>query len=122
MIDLLRTTSTVLYRSSGSDRYLTDDGKWVESSTIEEIPIKCNIQPYQGGEEQRDLPDGIRLDEALSLFTKTKVIQADDRSKVESDEIEIEGVRYECFGVKKFVGFGLISDNYECLFIKKDKG
>lgn len=121
MINLLKTTKTNLYRPTSNGGYLNADRKWVEASSEEIIPIQCNLQPYINGEQQQDLPDGIRLDETYYLFTKTPVRQADDRNNIESDEIEIDGVRYECFRVKKFVGFGLVSDHYECIFIKKDK-
>lgn len=116
-------TNLTVYRIKKGTSYLSEDGDWIEGtgSDVEEIPIKCSLQPYVNGNEQRDLPDGIRATDARYIFTKTEILQADDRTQIAADEVEIDGVRYECDRVKPFVGFGLITDHYECVFIRKDK-
>ena len=120
---LIYRNPLTIYRVKKGTSYLDEDGNWIEGSggDVEEIPIKCSLQPYVNGNEQQELPDGIRATDARYVFTKTEILQADDREQIEADETEIDGVRYECSRVKPFVGYGLRSDHYECVFIRKDK-
>lgn len=117
---LLNKTSLNVYRLSGSGGYQDANGNWVEGSeTI--VPIKCSLQPFRNGDSQRDLPEGIRSDEVYVVYTKTPILSADDRTKRKADEIEIQGVRFECFFAENWNWYGLNSDHYKAVFIKKDK-
>lgn len=111
-----------VYRLKASESYLNDDGIYVEGTASQEIiPIRCSLQPYTNGNENIELPSGAKSEDAVFVYTKTFIRQIDDRQGVNPDEIEVEGVRYECYRVKNYTGFGLITDHYECVFLKKDK-
>lgn len=118
----LNRTPLVLYRKEESEGYLGEDGVWVYASQEQEIPFRCSLQPYiKNSQEELDLPEGVKQEDLRYVFTKTPIRTGDDRLKVKADEIEIDGVRYQCLSVKNFTGFGLKSDHYECMFARKDK-
>ena len=92
---LIYRNPLTIYRVKKGTSYLDEDGNWIEGSggDVEEIPIKCSLQPYVNGNEQQELPDGIRATDARYVFTKTEILQADDREQIEADETEIDGVQ-----------------------------
>ena len=120
-MSLINRTSLNIYRKTASGGYLDDNGNWVDSATETVIPIKCSLQPFRNGDQQIDLPEGISSKDSYFIFTKTEVLSADDRTDTKADETEIKGVRYECFWVEDWTHYGLSTDHYKCVFIKKDK-
>ena len=118
----MNKTPLIIYRREESEGYLGEDGKWVYGSVEEEIPLRCSLQPYvKNSQEEVTLPEGIRQDDLRYVFTKSYVRTSDDVTKAKADEIEINGIRYQCLSVKDFTGFGLKTDHYECMFARKDK-
>lgn len=118
----LNKTPLIVYRRDNTEGYLGDDGRWVYSNNIQEIPIRCSLQPYvKNSQEELNLPEGIKQEDLRYILTKTPILVADDITKTEADEVEIIGIRYQCLSVKNFTGFGLKTDHYECMFARKDK-
>lgn len=118
----LQRTPLTIFRRDEAEGYLGVDGKWVYDVNVEEIPIRCSLQPYvKNSQEEVNLPEGIKQEDLRYVFTKTLIRTADDINKIEADETIIDGFRYQCLSVKPFVGYGLRSDHYECMFARKDK-
>lgn len=121
-MSLIGKTALTIYRKLPSSGYLDDDGNWIDNTADEVVPIVCSLQPFRNGDQQLDLPDGIRSEDAYFIYTKTEILSADDRQPTQkADETEIKGVRYECFRVEDWTHYGLSTDHYKCVFIKKDK-
>lgn len=110
-----------IYRIGAEEGYLDENGKWFYGNTEQVIPIKCSLQPYVSGNQERELPDGVSATDARYVFTKTKILQSDDRTGIKADETVVEGIRYQCFRVKDYNMYGLPTDHYECIFVRKDK-
>ncbi len=120
-MSLIGKTSLNIYRKAPSSGYLDDNGNWINSVSETTVPIRCSLQPFRNGDQQLDLPDGIRSEDAYFVYTKTEILSGDDRTKQQADETEIKGVRYECFRVEDWTHYGLSTDHYKGVFIKKDK-
>lgn len=119
---LNKTPITVYRRHTDDEGYLGEDGRWVYDVQEDAIPIRCSLQPYiREGNDKEYLPEGIKAEDSLYLFTKTEIFTSDDRLKKRADEVEVYGYRYQCIRVKNYTGFGLRTDHYECVFVRKDK-
>ncbi|AZV01482.1 hypothetical protein vBSflM004_093 [Shigella phage vB_SflM_004] len=69
---LLNRHSFVVKRKVSEDGYYNNDGDWVASEDIVDIPCKGNIQPYIKGSVKNGtqivLPEGIRLTDTRIIF------------------------------------------------------
>lgn len=121
MIDQLRKTATIVYRSDTSSYYLDENRNPVYAET--EVPILCSIQPYQDGNNTFRVPEGFNSIYGIVVFTETKIITKDELNDTVADEIEFEGHRFVCVDYAPWVGYGLstIPDFYKCLFYRRDK-
>ena len=80
-----------------------------------------SIQPYKKGKDQVVLPEGIRSEDALVVWTKDELRVADQFNNLKADETTIDGREYVVFFVSNWNRHGLSVDHYEAIIIRKDK-
>lgn len=112
-IDILRTTE--------STGYFDENENWVDGVGQTSIPIKCSIQPYNKGRHRIELPEGVRADSAIIIYTGVQIFNQDDLTSRSADELIYKGNKFECFDVEDWTEHGLKSDHIKALFIRKDK-
>lgn len=120
MIDLLETQTAQLYRVSEGSGYLNDNNEWVEEGFEQPEDLICNIQPLTQGKKKVILPDGIRADHVQELRCRTKLTVADQYLKTTGDEVFYKGYRYEIFKEEDYSDYGLMSDHFKYLIVRKD--
>jgi hypothetical protein len=121
---LLRTHALTITRYTDSEavydpvtgRY---DNSGISSTTFD---IKCSIQPFRLGDRELKLPDGITAEDARFVYTdpSNPIRTSSQYDKVIADTTVIEGIEYEAFDSSNWTGFGLRTDNYKVVFIRKD--
>ena len=118
---LINRTTIPVFRRLEASGYLDENNRWVEGNEEDCFNIKCSIQPFRNGDEQIELPEGVRTEEVRYVFTKTELFTNDENLEREADEIEYKDFRWECFSVEDWTGHRLRTDHYRCVFIRKDK-
>lgn len=118
---LLKTSKLDITRYGVSEGYFDDNNIWVEGTTTTTIPIKASVQPFNRGNNQIELPEGVRGDAAVFVYTKTKVRSQDDVKGYTADTILLEDDVYECFYVEDWSRYSLKPTHYKTVFIRKDK-
>lgn len=118
---LLKTSTLIITRYETSSGYYDSNNMWVEGTTAKPITIEGSIQPFNKGNNQIDLPDGVRGDAAVFIYTKTKVRSQDDVNSYTADTTLIDGNLYECFYVEDWSRYNLKAVHYKAVFIRKDK-
>lgn len=109
-----------MLRRDRGEAYLKD-GVFVESSVEEEIPVKGSLQPYREGAKKSRLPEGVSVKDAYLFYTKTKLVASDEILKTDADETIIDGVRYEIYEDSNWSRYGLKTDHYAYLLLRKNK-
>lgn len=121
MSRLLYKTTLTVTRKAPNGGYLDPDTRlWVESPPSVPFSIKCSLQPVKG-RSRLLLPDGIRTTDSKLVLTKTELLITDDFFSQECDVVTIKGVDFNVFHVEDWTGFGLSTDHYRCLLVRKDK-
>jgi hypothetical protein len=117
---LLDRTPLTMLRKEVSEGYLKD-GKFIEDSTEEEVLIRGSLQPLGSGREKLRLEESIRARATYKLYTKAKLKVSDDILQTTSDETIIKGLRYEIYADADWTHYGLSSDHYRYILLRKDK-
>jgi len=118
---LLRTSDLVLTRYGASEGYYNAQNIWVDGTTTEAIPIQGSLQPFSKGNNSVELPEGVRGDASVFLYTKTRLKSQDDVKGTTADTILIDDDVYECFYVEDWTRYNLKAIHYKAVFIRKDK-
>ena len=85
------------------------------------LDIRCNIQPFRMGDTQQTLPEGLRAEDAVIVYTETLLRTVNQFTGTVPDEIELDTQRYEALNVENWARNGLRLDHYKVLFVRKDK-
>jgi len=102
--------------------FVNDDGDFVEAELQEtSLKVRGNIQPSGDGKIQKELPEGIYSRDVLIFRTKEKLVASDDIKDTYPDQLVDDGILYECFNLANWSRYGLQSDHYKYVFIRKDK-
>jgi hypothetical protein len=117
---LLRKTSFVARRYKENGGEFDASFNWVKGSYTP-ISFKCSLQPINRGQDVRLLPEGISARDAYLVLTKTELLEDDEFLNQKADEIEIKGRTFKAHNVAGWIGNGLKSDHYRCIFIRNDK-
>ena len=117
-MQLLNKTPLVALRHNSEGEF-NENYEWVDSNP-DEVPFKCSLQPLSKNSEVKILPEGVTSSDAFVVLTKTEILEDNEHTKQKADEVEIRGRRYKAFKVFPWTGFGLSTDHYRCIFIKKD--
>ena len=116
----MRLFKTSTYTVTRFTRKILQAGGKFSDGTTSTFDIEANKQPLSG-RQLKILPEGNTADDALSLYTKTKLNTSSQFSKEQADEIDVNGLTYKCFDVAEWDTYSLIPDHYECMFIRKDQ-
>jgi hypothetical protein len=119
LISLLNKQSLTVVRSDRGGTLLAN-GTFTPASTSE-IPIKCNVQPFQQGTIQVKLPEGYTTDDARIVYTKTPVMTSSQFTKKVADRTEIDGLTHFAYRSQKWEVFGLNPDHYAVVFLREDQ-
>lgn len=90
------------------------------SSTVV-LGVKGSLQPMRQGDSQIKLPEGVTSDDVRVFYTKTKIFASNTNTKKPSDTTVIDSQEFEAFRVFDWTGFGLETDHYKAVFIRKDQ-
>lgn len=118
MISLLKTSALTFQRATNG--YYNQSGNWVDSDTTDPIVTEGSLQPYQRGTHSIVLPEGITEYDSLTYYTTVQLKSASQFTEEEADFTTIDGFKYIVFDVKNWSRFGLTTDNFECLLVRKD--
>ena len=105
--------------------YYNEHRDWIVPDAPQSTPFKCSIQPDLDSFTQVVESSGVRSEDFLVIYTKTKLNTADETKTVAqsqgqpADKIEIDDHDYIVFSAKKWRGAMRLS-HYECLLIKED--
>jgi hypothetical protein len=122
-IRLLNTSSLDVARKVATDEddQWDDQGNYIPPQDNIVVPIKCSIQPYKDGMFRVPLPEGIMANDARIIYTKTEILTANEYTGQVADEITINSMPYQCHYVEDWSQYGLRTDHYKCVFVKKDR-
>lgn len=104
-------TYTVTRRIGGA---WTPDGEWVAGAPST-FDVVASVQP--AGEDLKDLPEGLNLDDARMVYTATELIPL--RAGVEPDHIAILGKDYRVDKVQRWDHWG--ETHYVATVVKATK-
>lgn len=123
MLNLLRTGRYNVRRFAANSGYYQKDGTYIEPTNSEStFSIQANIQPFRDGKTKITLPDGVRSDDAITVFTETELFTDEELVNGRGDIITYRGLEYECYYLEPWVGYGnLLPEHYNCTFVKRDK-
>lgn len=100
--------------------YYNEDEEWIDGVSQSKVFIRGDIQPYNEGHVKKELPNGVRAEDVITIRAKQPVVVQDDLLNTSSDELDYLGARYQCFSSNPWL-HGLSTDHYHALFIRKDK-
>ena len=115
---LIRKIPLTVYRiSEGTSN---PDGTYTPGGETT-VDILCNIQPFRMGDVQKTLPEGLRAEDAVIVYTETLLRTVDQFDGTKADQIELDGRRYEALNVENWARNGLRLDHYKAVFVRQDK-
>ena len=117
MLSLLRIPLTIL-RSQGGEY---DSNRNFVDKDPKSFCTMSSIQPYRKGKDQVVLPEGIRSEDVLVVWTKDELRVADQFKNLKADETTVDGREYVTFYVSNWNRHGLSIDHYEAILVRKDK-
>ncbi len=122
-IRLLKTSSLDVTRKVATDEddQWDDQGNYIPPTDDPLVPIECSIQPYKDGMFRVPLPEGIMAKDARIIYTKTELLTANEYTGQVADEVTIQDMPYQCHYVEDWNQYGLRTDHYKCVFVKKDR-
>lgn len=125
MFVTLMKEDIVINRPTSGEGYVDEEGNWVTSATITQIPMKGNIQPYTStdisdGREVIPFRDGFDSQSARNIFTNQLVLSVDRNQQREPDELEFEGETWVCWRVYNNLNSPLTSLRHcESVWVKR---
>lgn len=117
MISLFKIPITI-ERDDGVGGY-DAEGRW-NDGTVSPFDTKGSIQPFRSGNTQIVLPEGVRAEDALIIYTKDPTIVTNQFDKVQADKTTIDGRVYEAFMSENWNRHGLTPDHFKTIFIRED--
>ena len=122
-IRLLGTSSLDVTRmvATDEDDQYDEEGDYIPPTEAPAVPIRCSIQPYKDGMFRVPLPEGVMAKDARVIYTKTELLTANEYIGQVADEIVIQNIPYQCHYVEDWNRYGLRTDHYKCVFVKKDR-
>ncbi|AZV02270.1 hypothetical protein Arno18_84 [Pectobacterium phage Arno18] len=122
---LLNRHKLTVKRKISDDGYYNDAGRWVSGSTVVEVAIKGNLQPYIKGSVQNGtqlvIPDGIRLTDTRILYTVARLQTSDDVDWKEADVVMVGEHGYEVFMRMDWEDQLQHTSHNEYIIIRQDK-
>lgn len=99
------TETVMLERPSAPDDY-DERGRLVPAAPAAPVPLQASVQPATGRQVMR-LPEGLRSDETIALWTSTRLRGALEEDTSRGDRLTWQGRVYEVQIVKAwgFAGF-----------------
>ena len=104
---------TIRRGSAGSDT----KGRYTPGSTSDITGVEASVQPITGNELQR-LPEGLRTQRPVKLYTTTEIRASSVATGVPSDLIVWDGETWEVQFVEKHIWGGY----YKAVIIRKGQG
>lgn len=120
---LLRTHTLTLTRYlDKGQQYDPATGKYSTDVVGTTLDITCSVQPFRQGNSQVKLPEGVTPQDTIVVYTApSNVIQTSSQfTKVPADTTVYKGLVYEAFHAEDWSGYGLKTDNYKAIFIRRD--
>lgn len=115
---LFRTHSLVIKRPQ--EGYY-EDMEWVVPNEPEEIPIKCNLQPFKMNQKRFVLPEGMRVEDCVILYSQDIIFKTSSAwGSTEADYFEYKGGEWECYQDQDWTGYNLSCDHSVCMAVRKD--
>lgn len=115
---LLRRVTQTITRNTTAGTY-NAAGEWVRGTTTT-LNVECNLQPYRRGTEQMTLPEGVRSEDVLIMYTKTPIRAVDQFDKTLADETTIKNREYVALMVEDWNLNNLKLDHYKVYWVRKD--
>lgn len=116
---LLRTSTLTINRFG--EGYWDVDGNWVDGGIEPPFDIQCNIQPFKDGKERSILPEGTTADDAVTVYSKTKLNITDQLTDTKGDYFTLDGFTYKVYRVENWSRYGLKTDHYKHTAVRKDQ-
>ena len=118
-ISLLKTT-TLSFTRYTAGRELLESGRFTAAATTATVVAEGSLQPF-AGISQKVLPEGMTAVDARLFFTQTLLQASSQFTKIQADEVTIDGLVYEVETVMDWNQYGLTIDNYQCILVRKDE-
>ena len=97
-------------------------GKVVKTSPTVIPQVHMNLQPVRNTNKFKPLPDGIDADDMyVARSQKFEFRMTNPYTGLMADEIDINGEPYICWKAIPWVGYGLTTDHYKAVFIRKTR-
>jgi hypothetical protein len=122
MFLLSKDEATLLRSATG---FYNNDRKWEVSDAGAGTTFRCSIQPDTESFKQVVETSGVRSEEFLVVYTKTKLQSADNGKAVTgsqgqpADKVKIDDDTYVVFMVKRWRA-GINLSHYQCLLVRED--
>ncbi len=108
-----------LIRTDPSTGYY-QGGNYIKGTTSE-IGIRCSIQPFRKGDTQMTLPEGLRAEDVVMIYTKSPVQTVDQFEGAVADTTTIDNLVYVAINVENWNRQGMRSDHFKAMFVREDK-
>ncbi len=118
MISLLQKISITIDRDSGGSYDV--EGRWTEGATTS-FDTTGSIQPFRTGNTQTILPEGVRAEDALIIYTKDPIVVTNQFDKLQADKTTIDDRVYEAFMSENWNRHGLTPDHFKTIFLREDQ-
>lgn len=116
--DLFRVNSITVRRKV--EGYFAD-GEFHEPPPVEIKDVRCNVQPYIMAQKRVPLPEGFRIEDCIVIRSPDFQIRTTDMySKTNADIIVFKGIEYEAYQQQDWSHFGLYTDHYLVLAVRRD--
>lgn len=99
LVDSFASACVIQRREPG----VLSNGVWIERAPLRQT-IKASVQP--AGREVQLLPEGLRSDDALTVFTRERLRTAADPAGAGGDRLEWQGSLYEARRVDDWISGG----------------
>ncbi len=114
-IKLLQTHS-IDFTRHGSDTdktYVDVDGSIVTPTTTSTISTEGSLQPFSAKQNRVALDEGMREEDFYVYYSKSDLRTTNQFSNELPDTCTIDGDEYKITRKGNWVGYGLLTDNYE---------
>ena len=114
-IKLLQTHS-ITFTRTGDDTdkiYVDDYGKPVKPTTTSQIETCGSLQPFSKKQNRVGLPEGFREEDYYVYYSKCELRTIEQFDNNLADTCTIDGREFKVLRKGNWMGFGLVSDNYE---------
>lgn len=115
---LFKTHNIVILRPKPS---YYENFRFVDAGPPEEFPIKCNIQPFKENQKRFVLPEGMRVEHCIIVYSQDIEFKTSSVwGKTKADYFEYKGYEWECYQDQDWNGYGLSVDHSVCMAVRKD--